>query len=160
MQIQPADKHDAVAVAALWTEAYADDPRGGRKTPYAAADFHATAAAGNVMVVRDGDKLAGVVALLESGDRAGQVAREGEAELSRLAVSEPYRRHGIARSLVQHCIGLALERGASALALWSRPAQADAHDLYASIGFSRAPDRDDEDENGPRLVFIRSLPGS
>ena len=159
MEIQPATEHDAIAVAALWTQAYADDPRGGRKTPYGAADFHVTAAAGDVMVVRDGDELAGVIAVLESGVHAGQVAREGEAELSRLVVAALYRRRGIARSLVQHGIRLADERHASALALWSRPAQTDAHHLYSSVSFSRAPDRDDEDENGPRLVFVRSLLG-
>ena len=155
--MRPANEQDGAAVAALWTEAYTDDPRGGRQTPYAPADFQATAAAGDVMVVQDGDRLAGVVALLRAGAHERQVAREGEAELARLAVAEPYRRRGIGRSLVESCIHLASERGASALALWSRPAQTDAHHLYLSTGFSRAPDRDDEDENGPRLVFVRSL---
>jgi hypothetical protein len=41
--------------------------------------------------------------------------------------------------------------------LWSQPHQIEAHQLYSSLGFRRAPDRDIDDASGPRLVFIRRL---
>ena len=157
MEIRPASEQDVTAIVALWTQAYTDDPRGGRTTPYTLADFQSTAAAGDLLVVRAGADLAGVVALFQAGVRDGQVALPGEAELSRLAVATPYRRRGIARSLAEGCVKRASAREASALALWSRPHQTEAHRLYISLSFTRAPDRDKEDANDPRLVFVRRL---
>jgi ribosomal protein S18 acetylase RimI-like enzyme len=145
---------DAAAIAALWTAAYTDDPRGGRETPYAIADFHRTAGAGEVLVAREEGTLAGVVAFYLAGAREGMIASAGEAELSRLAVAERYRRRGIGRSLVNACLQLATERSAAALVLWSRPHQVEAHRLYSSLGSHRAPERDIDDENDPRLVFV------
>jgi ribosomal protein S18 acetylase RimI-like enzyme len=101
--------------------------------------------------------LPGVVAFYMAGARDGMVASAGEAELSRLAVAGRYRRCGIGRSLVESCWQLAAERDATALLLWSQPHQIEAHRLYLSLGFRRAPDRDIDDSNGSRLVFIRRL---
>jgi ribosomal protein S18 acetylase RimI-like enzyme len=157
MEVGRAGEDDAAAVAALWTEAYTDDPRGGRRTPYALEDFGSTAQAGEVLVVRDEASLAGVVALYMAGARSGMVALAGEAELSRLAVATQYRRRGIGRRLVVSCLQLAADRHASALVLWSRPHQIEAHQLYLSLGFQRAPDRDTEDAEGLRLVFVNRL---
>jgi ribosomal protein S18 acetylase RimI-like enzyme len=86
--------------------------------------------------------------------RDGMVALAGECELSRLAVAGQYRRRGIGRGLVESCLQLAVERSVSALALWSQPHQAEAHRLYSTLGFRRAPERDVDDLSGPRLVFI------
>lgn len=148
---------DAAAVAAPWTAAYTEDPRGGRETPYTIADFQRTAEAGEVLVARDQGTLVGVVAFYPAGAREGMIASPGEAELSRLAVAERNRCRGIGRSLVQRCLQLAAERSAAALVLWSRPHQVEAHRLYSSLGFDRAPDRDVDDESGTRVVFTRRL---
>ena len=157
MEIGRATEGDAAAIAALWTTAYTDDPRGGRETPYAIDDFHRTAEMGEVMIVRNQDALAGVVAFDLAGAREGMIALPDEAELSRLAVAEQYRRRGIGRSLVKRCLELATERSVAALVLWSRPHQVEAHRLYSSLGFHRAPERDVDDEDDRRLVFIRVL---
>lgn len=157
MRVRPATADDAVAAAALWTEAYSEDPRGGRMTPYAPAEFESSAEAGDVLLAEDGVGLAGVVVLYDAGVRAHQVARSGEAELSRLAVAERCRRQGVGRRLVQECLAAASQRGASALVLWSLAHQIEAHDLYESLGFDRVPDCDDEGDTGLRLVFVRRL---
>lgn len=157
MEVVPATEDDAAAVAALWTAAYTDDPRGGRRAPYSAEDFRSTAEAGEVLVAREDGALAGVVAFFPAGARDGMIASGSEGELSRLAVAERFRRRGIGRSLVQSCLRLAGERAASALVLWSRPHQVEAHRLYLSLGFRRDPDRDGSDLDGIRLVFTRRL---
>lgn len=155
MEVRRATEEDAAAVVDLWTRAYTDDPRGGRRAPYAPDDFHSTAQAGEVFIAEEDGVPAGVVAFYPAGAREGMVAIGTEAELSRLAVSERYRRRGIGRTLVENCLRLAIEHGVSTLALWSRPHQVEAHRLYESLGFHRAPDRDGEDPDGARLVFIR-----
>jgi len=154
VEVGRAREDDAAAVASLWTAAYTDDPRGGRRTPYALEDFQSTVEAGEILVARDEARLAGVVAFYMAGARPGMIASAGEAELSRLAVAGQYRRRGIGRKLVENCLRLAADRHGSALALWSRPHQIEAHQLYLSLGFHRAPERDVEDAEGSRLVFI------
>jgi len=157
VEIRRATADDAAAVAALWTAAYSDDPRGGRMTPYGPADFHAAAGEGEALVAEEDDDLVGVVILYVEGGPPGRIAREGEAELSRLAVAHSYRRRGLGRRLINSCLSLAAEQGAPAIVLWSGPHQVEAHALYASLGFQRSPDRDEEGPTGPRLVFERRL---
>jgi ribosomal protein S18 acetylase RimI-like enzyme len=157
VEVGRARETDAAAVAALWTEAYTHDPRDGRRTPYEFADFRSTAKAGEILIARRARDLAGVVAFFEAGARQGMIASAGEAELSRLAVAEQYRRRGIGRKLVERCLQLAADRHASALVLWSQPHQVEAHQLYFSLGFDRVPDRDFEGAHGLRLVFVSRL---
>jgi ribosomal protein S18 acetylase RimI-like enzyme len=152
-----ATEEDGAAVTALWTAAYTDDPRGGRRAPYSVEDFRSTVEAGEVLVAREDGALAGVVAFYPPGARDGMIASGSEAELSRLAVAEGFRRRGIGQRLVQACLQLAGERSAPAIVLWSRPHQVEAHRLYSSMGFRRDPDRDASDPDGVRLVFVRRL---
>lgn len=157
MEIRRATDEDADVVAALWTEAYTDDPRGGRKAPYAAADFRSTAEVGEILVAVDRRTVGGVVVLNQASVIDGQVAQTGEFELSRLAVAQSHRGRGIGRRLVEACLDLATEQGAPAIVLWSNAHQVEAHQLYEFLGFSRLPDRDHVGATGPRLVFGRSL---
>lgn len=158
MQIRPAAATDAAAVAALWTEAYADAGHEGRHDPYAEAEFFAAASRGETTVVWDEDD--GVVAVIVLGPpgASGRAIAEGEeAELSRLAVAVGWRRRGIGRRLVERVGERARELGAAAIVLWSRPYQTDAHRLYEELNYRRAPDRDSRDADGRRLVFHLDL---
>jgi ribosomal protein S18 acetylase RimI-like enzyme len=158
VQIRDATEADAEAVADLWTEAYVTLGTGGRVEPYGAADFLASARAGDVYVVDGPDGVAGAVALLgpEAAERAE--AGEGEAELARLAVAAGARGAGVGRALVELCEKRARADGWDAIALWSRPGQVEAHRLYESLGYRRIPERDSVDAGGqPRWVFLLRL---
>jgi ribosomal protein S18 acetylase RimI-like enzyme len=156
--VRAARAEDAEAVAALWTEAYVTLGGGGRLEPYGQADFHETAGRGEIYVAERGDAIAGVVALFPPGTPGLAVARGEEAELARLAVAAGARGEGIGRALAERCGERARVAGWSAIALWSRPYQREAHRLYESLGYERAPQRDYVDETGfERLVFRLDL---
>ncbi|MFT3863017.1 MAG: GNAT family N-acetyltransferase [Solirubrobacterales bacterium] len=158
MRFRTADEDDAAAVAALWTEAYAKAGPEGRQEPYALQEYFAVAAAADVrLAVEDGGEVVAVAAVFPPGAPGRSVAGPGEAEFARLAVARRVRRRGIARALVEGCVTRARELGAEAIALWSRPYQTAAHALYESLGFRRAPERDDEDRDGRRWVFRLDL---
>jgi GNAT superfamily N-acetyltransferase len=111
MRIRESVEGDAVAVTALWTEAYADAGPEGRREPYALQEYFAVAARAAVSVAEDEDgELVAVVALFPPGAVGRSVAGPGEAELARLAVAGPAWRRGIGRELVERC---AAQAGAS-----------------------------------------------
>jgi ribosomal protein S18 acetylase RimI-like enzyme len=156
--VRSARAEDAAAVAALWTEAYVTLGGGGRVDPYDEADFHETVRRGEVFVAERAGAVVGVVALFAPGAPDRAVARADEAELSRLAVAASGRGAGIGRALATLCAERATAAGWSAIALWSRPYQHEAHRLYESLGYERASERDTVDETGfERLVFRLEL---
>ena len=158
MRIREADEGDAAAVAALWTEAYADAGPEGRQEPYALQEYFAVAASAHVTVAVDevGEVVA-VVAVFPPGAPGRSVAGPGEAELARLAVAERARGEGIAGALVRGATERARGLGAERVALWSRPYQTAAHALYGSLGWRRVPERDEDDRDGRRWVFVLDL---
>ncbi len=156
--IRPATEADAEQVAALWTEAYTGRGEGeGRTRPYGPVDFADSARRGEPYVAEEGGEALGVVVFFPPGAEGVAIATAGEAELSRLAVTESARRRGVGRGLAELCERRARECGADALVLWSRPYQADAHRLYESLGYRRAPERDSSDLEGARVVFLYDL---
>jgi len=156
--IREARPEDAAAAIALWTEAYVTHGVGGRTQPYDVEDFQESRRNGAVFVVDADAGLAGVVALGPPGAAGNVVAAPQEAELSRLAVAIPARGRGIGRALTVHCEQRARAAGWPAIALWSRPAQIEAHRLYESLGYRRVPERDSVDAGGQnRLVFRLEL---
>jgi ribosomal protein S18 acetylase RimI-like enzyme len=143
-------------IAELWTEAYCGPGPGERTSPYVLADVEEAAETGRLLVALEGDTVVGAVVFYPPG--AGrEVPREGEAELSRLAVAALSRGRGVGRALAGGCLAAARAAGAEAVVLWSRPHQHIAHRLYESLGFRRAPERDSSDVGGPKLVFRRAL---
>lgn len=161
--IRRATEEDAGAVVALWTEGYVTHGVGGRTVPYVLADFEGSARDGEVFVVDgepggEGGPLAGVVVLSPPGTVGNVVAGPDEAELSRLVVALSARGRGIGRALTVHCERRARAAGWAAIALWSRPAQVEAHRLYESLGYRRVVERDTVDDSGQgRLVFRLGL---
>jgi GNAT superfamily N-acetyltransferase len=158
MHIREADEGDAVAVAGLWTEAYADAGPEGRQEPYALQEYFAVAASAHVTVAEDeAGEVVAVAAVFPPGAPGRSVAGPGEAEFARLAVADRARRQGVGRALVVGAIGWAREVGAERVVLWSRPYQTDAHALYGSLGWRRVPERDEDDRDGRRWVFVLDL---
>jgi ribosomal protein S18 acetylase RimI-like enzyme len=158
VKLREADEDDAAAVAALWTEAYADPGPEGRQEPYALQEYFAVAATAQVTVaVEEGGEVVAVVAVFPPGAPGRSVAGPGEAELARLAVADGVRRRGVGRTLVLAATVGARSFGAEGIALWSRPYQTAAHALYGSLGWRRAPERDEDDRDGRRLVFVLDL---
>lgn len=158
MRTREAEAADAAAVAALWTEAYADAGPEGRREPYALREYFAVAAEAEVSVVEDEDgEVIAVIAVFAPGAPGSSVAGPGEVELARLAVAPAARRNGIGRRLVEGCAARARDLDAEGIALWSRPYQTAAHRLYESLGYRRAPERDGEDGDGRRWVFRLEL---
>jgi ribosomal protein S18 acetylase RimI-like enzyme len=157
-EIRAARDEDADAIAALWTEAYVTLGVGGRAEPYSEADFARSSRHGEVLVAEGDERIAGVVVLLGPEAPARVVARDGEAELSRLAVAATVRGHGIGRELVALCERRARAAGWPAIALWSRAGQVEAHRLYESMGYRRVAERDSVDATGlERLAFRLDL---
>jgi len=157
MRIRPATEGDAVLAAELWTEAYTGRGPGGRTAPYDASEYATVTRSGRLFVAeRDGAAVA-IVAFFPPGAAGRVIGGAGEAELSRLAVTAPARRDGIGRALAELCGAEARASGATAIVLWSRPYQVEAHRLYESLGYRRAPERDSRDDDGERLVFVLEL---
>jgi N-acetylglutamate synthase-like GNAT family acetyltransferase len=158
MRIREADEGEAEAITQLWTEAYADAGPEGRQELYALQEYFAVAASAQVTVAVDaaGDVVA-VAALFPPGAPGHSVARPDEAELARLAVAEEARRQGTGRALVLGATEGARQLGAERIALWSRPYQAAAHALYESLGWRRVAERDEDDRDGRRWVFVLDL---
>jgi ribosomal protein S18 acetylase RimI-like enzyme len=158
MEIREATERDADGIAELWTEAYVTLGVAGRTKPYTEADVCASARDGEVLVTDGRDGIAGAVVLFAPGAPGRVVGEPEEAELSRLAVASWARGMGIGRALASCCERRARAAGWSAIALWSRPGQVEAHRLYESLGYRRAPERDSVDESGQsRLVFRLAL---
>jgi ribosomal protein S18 acetylase RimI-like enzyme len=158
MKLREADEDDAAAVAELWTVAYADPGPEGRQEPYALQEYFAVAASAHVTVAVDGGgEVVAVAAVFPPGSPGRSVAGPGEAEFARLAVAEAARRQGVGRRLVLAATDRARGFGVDGIALWSRPYQTAAHALYESLGWRRVPERDEDDRDGRRLVFVLDL---
>jgi ribosomal protein S18 acetylase RimI-like enzyme len=158
MEIRAATERDADAIAELWTEAYVTLGVAGRRKPYTEADVSDSARDGEALVAAGPHGIVGAVVLFAPGAPGRVVAEPAEAELSRLAVAFSARRMGIGRALAGFCERRARAEGWSAIALWSRPGQVEAHRLYESLGYRRVPKRDSVDETGHgRLVFRLAL---
>jgi ribosomal protein S18 acetylase RimI-like enzyme len=157
VKVRPAQASDAAAVVALWTQGYSSQGPEGRVAPYEEAEFFASARSGEPFVAEEGGEVVGIVVFYPPGAPDGPTGLAGEAGLTRLVVAEAARGRGVGRALALLCEERAREEGAVAIALWSRPYQAGAHRLYASLGYRRAPERDGSDPEGGRWVFLREL---
>lgn len=82
-------------------------------------------AAGRVFVAELNGEVVGFAAIEPRSD--------GDTELDALFTDPEMRRLGIARALVQHCVGVARTRNSAALCVIGNP---HARDFYAACGFS------------------------
>jgi len=102
-------------------------------------------------VVEDPDGLAACIGVKPQRDWSG-------AELKSLYVAAWARRRGLGAALVGLVEDYAREHGATTLTLWSDSRFADAHRLYARLGYERAGDRELHDlSNTTEYGFSKDL---
>lgn len=138
--LRPVRDDDADSVIALVGGVYAEYPGCVLDLPGVDADLTAPrtsidAKHGDMWVAEDdrGD----VVAMCGWAPAADA---EATIELKRLYVAESHRGRGLGRWLAEQVERVALERGASAVELWSDTRFVDAHRLYERLGFRRLPE--------------------
>lgn len=116
------------------------------------------AAACEVLVTDDGDRLLGGVTYVPAPGPYAPLAAAGEAELRMLVVDPAAQGRGVGAALVQACIERARRSGKHALVLGTMPEMAAARRLYARLGFVPVPERDDRVPGGrPLLCYSLAL---
>jgi predicted N-acetyltransferase YhbS len=108
-----------------------------------------------VAVGPDDRELLGTVTLCRDGSPWREIAVADEGEFRMLAVAPQAQGQGVGQALARHCIDRFRESGAVGVVLSSTPGMADAHRLYARLGFVRQPERDWEPVPGVRLWAFR-----
>lgn len=96
-----------------------------------------------VAVASESDELLGTVTTPEPGEFLGLYAEPTDMDFRLLATAPAARGRGIGRALVEHCAGLARERGASRLVLHTSDDMNLAISLYERMGFSRLTKAED-----------------
>jgi len=117
----------------------------GEEDPYLPVlkDVAARAAAAEVLVAVDGDRLLGGVTFVAGPGPVADIARPGEAEIRALAVAHAARGRGAGEALVRACLDRARATpGCTAVVLSSQRAMRTAHRIYERLGFVRTPERD------------------
>ncbi|MEU6575416.1 GNAT family N-acetyltransferase [Streptomyces sp. NPDC046805] len=106
-------------------------------------DVAKRAAAAEVLVAADGDRILGGVTFVPSGGPMADVARPEEAEIRMLAVAHAARGRGAGEALVRACVERArATRGCVGIVLSTQQAMHTAHRIYERLGFVRSPGRD------------------
>jgi ribosomal protein S18 acetylase RimI-like enzyme len=99
--------------------------------------------------------LAGTVTFALPGSPWAEVAAPDEAELRMLAVAPDVRGQGVGQALVAACVDRARAAGMAGVAISTTTWMADAHRLYARLGFVRTPERDWSPRPGIDLWVLR-----
>ncbi|MEU6544174.1 GNAT family N-acetyltransferase [Streptomyces sp. NPDC046859] len=106
-------------------------------------DVARRAAAAQVLVAVEHDRVLGGVTFVPDGGPMADLARRGEAEIRMLAVDHAARGRGAGEALVRACVDRArATEGCVRVILSSQSTMHSAHRLYERLGFVRTPDRD------------------
>lgn len=132
--------------SALYVEEYGWDPRFAKLVEKILVRFESRpdASRGRAWIATVGIERAGCVFCMDGEG-------EGQALLRLLLVEPPFRRLGVARTLVRECIRFATEVGYRTLDLWTNDVLAAARPLYESEGF-RLIREEEHSDFGPRIV--------
>lgn len=138
MEFSKAEASDRDAVIALWKSVigdefcfWDDDYPGERE-----ADIDISS--GGLYILRDGKEIAATVAVLEHNGYdsvPGVIARPGVREISRIAVSHPYRGHGYGGMIVSCVCKVLRESGAETVRLSVAESNIPARRTYEKLGF-------------------------
>ncbi|NGO10751.1 GNAT family N-acetyltransferase [Streptomyces sp. HC44] len=106
-------------------------------------DVAKRAAAAEVLVAVEHDRVLGGVAFVPSGGPMSEIAGPGEAEIRMLAVAREARGRGVGETLARACIDRARATpGCVRIVLSTQTTMHSAHRIYERLGFTRTPDRD------------------
>ena len=106
-------------------------------------DVAKRAAAAEVLVAAEKDRLLGGVTFVPSGGPMADIAGPGEAEIRMLAVARDARGRGAGEALVRACIDRArATEGCVRIVLSTQRTMHSAHRIYERLGFVRTPERD------------------
>jgi putative acetyltransferase len=86
---------------------------------------------GQIFIALDDGEVVGTCAVVPHGP--------DEVELAKLSVAKVFRGRGLARSLVEHCLGYARAQGVRRVVLVSNSQLQTALQLYESLGFRYGP---------------------
>ncbi|MGW1621478.1 GNAT family N-acetyltransferase [Streptomyces sp. NPDC002172] len=145
--IRPVDPTEHAALGELTAQAYLRDGlldygEGDAYLPVL-KDVASRAAAAEVLVAVEGERLLGGVTFVPGPGPIADIARPGEAEIRALAVAHEARGRGAGETLVRACIDRARATdGCTAVVLSSQRGMHTAHRLYERLGFVRTPERD------------------
>ncbi|MFG2971711.1 GNAT family N-acetyltransferase [Streptomyces sp. NPDC048331] len=119
-------------------------------------DVAGRAVQGEVLVAVRDERLLGGVTFAAPGSALADIAAPDEAEFRMLAVARAARGQGAGEALVRACVerARALE-GVTGLVLSTQGGMAEAHRIYARLGFVRTPERDWAPIEGLTLLTYR-----
>ncbi|MFD9393734.1 GNAT family N-acetyltransferase [Streptomyces sp. NPDC060000] len=106
-------------------------------------DVAKRAAAAEVLVAVDGERLLGGVTFVPGPGPMADLARPGETEIRMLAVARRARGRGVGGALVRACVERARAvEGCTTVVLSTQRTMNAAHRVYERLGFVRTPERD------------------
>ncbi|MFD8421127.1 GNAT family N-acetyltransferase [Streptomyces sp. NPDC059466] len=145
--IRPARPAEYPGVGELTVTAYLGDGLldFGESDPYLGElrDVAKRAAAAEVLVAVEGERILGGVTFVPRGGPMADIAGPGEAEIRMLAVTREARGRGAGTALVGACVDRARATGGCArVVLSTQRTMRTAHRLYERLGFTRTPERD------------------
>ena len=120
-------------------------------------DVSTRAAAVEVLVAVEGDRLLGGVTYVPGPGRFAEFDDQDGAGIRMLAVDPDVQRRGVGRLLTEACIERARSAGRGRIVLHSTPWMPAAHRLYESLGFVRAPERDESYPQVDLVAFVLDL---
>ncbi|MBN0047960.1 GNAT family N-acetyltransferase [Streptomyces actuosus] len=145
--IRAAEPSEYAALGDITAQAYLGDGLldFGASDAYLGAlrDVGKRAAAAEVLVAVQGERLLGGITFVPDGGPMADIARPGEAEIRMLAVARAGRGRGAGEALVRACIDRARATGdRTRIVLSTQSAMRTAHRIYERLGFVRTPGRD------------------
>lgn len=161
-EIRPARPEEYAAVGRLTADGYSADGLltrpDGNDDDYAEklADAASRADGGGLLVAIDRGVLLGTVTWCAPGSPLRELStRDDQGEFRMLSVAPEARRRGVARALVEHCLGLARDGQLREVLLCSMDVMTKAHALYTSLGFRRTPELDWKPVPSVQLLAFR-----
>ena len=120
-------------------------------------DVATRAAAVEVLVAVEDDRLLGGITYVPGPGRFAEFEDDDAAGIRMLAVDPAAQGRGVGRLLSEACIERAVAAGRARIVLHSTPWMPAAHRLYESLGFVRAPERDESYPEVDLVAYVLEL---